>query len=97
VFHVDDIHSLSQFQRDTKAFIKRLKKTGQPAVLTVNGRAQVVVQDAAAYQELLGKLDRAEMTAAVLEALESLGSDPGRPVEEVMEEIRRRHKLPPPA
>ncbi len=48
-----DIISLTDFQRSAKQHIARLSKTGKPQVLTVNGRAELVVQDAAAYQKLL--------------------------------------------
>ena len=40
-----DIHSLSDFQRNTKEHLQRLKRSGRPEVLTVNGKAEVVVQD----------------------------------------------------
>ncbi len=45
--------------------LARLKSTGQPEVLTVNGRAEVVVQDAAAYQALLDRLDTVEAIASI--------------------------------
>ena len=48
-----DIHSLSTFKRDTAKLVRQLKKTGQPVVLTVNGKAELVVQDAESYQKLL--------------------------------------------
>jgi PHD/YefM family antitoxin component YafN of YafNO toxin-antitoxin module len=48
-----DIHSLSDFQRNAKDHIRKLEQSGKPAVLTVNGEAEVVVQSAEAYQKLL--------------------------------------------
>src|SRR5690242_21392821 len=57
----NDIHSLSHFKRNTPALMKRLKETGNPIVLTVNGKAEVVVQDAAAYQRLAQLAEKAEM------------------------------------
>lgn len=53
MIHLDDIHSLTEFARNTKAFAKKLKKTGRPVVLTVNGRVEFVVQEAHEYQHLL--------------------------------------------
>lgn len=61
-----DIESVSAFKRDSSAMAARLKKSGRPIVLTVNGREELVVQDAAAYrrlQELAALADRAEMIA----------------------------------
>ena len=37
MIHLDDIYSLTEFQRHTKEHIERLKQTGRPEVLTVNG------------------------------------------------------------
>ena len=41
-----DIDSLTSFKRDTSGFLERLKKTGEPVILTINGKAELVVQDA---------------------------------------------------
>jgi hypothetical protein len=58
-----DIHPLSDFQRNARAYVRRLKETGRPEVLTVHGRAEVVVQHADAYQRLL---DLAGTAAAIV-------------------------------
>jgi PHD/YefM family antitoxin component YafN of YafNO toxin-antitoxin module len=54
---VADIRSLSDFQRNTKKHLRRLKTSGKPEVLTVNGQAELVVQSAQAYQKLLRQAD----------------------------------------
>jgi prevent-host-death family protein len=53
-----DIHPLTNFKRHTSGFVKRMKRTKRPVVLTVNGKAELVVQDASSYQSLLERLDR---------------------------------------
>ena len=53
---VRNIHPLDHFKRQTAEFRERLKATGQPEVLTVDGRAELVVQDAAAYQDIVQEL-----------------------------------------
>ncbi len=50
-----DITSLSNFQRNTREFLQGLKESARPLVLTVNGKAELVVQDAEAYQRLLDR------------------------------------------
>jgi hypothetical protein len=42
-----DIHSLTDFKRQTPEFLRQLKETGHPLVLMINGKAELVVQDAA--------------------------------------------------
>jgi prevent-host-death family protein len=55
---LEDIGSLTDFARNTKAHLKRLRRTGRPELLTVNGKAQVVVQSACAYERLLKSLEK---------------------------------------
>jgi prevent-host-death family protein len=54
----EDIGSLTDFNRNTKAHLKRLRRTGRPELLTVNGKAEVVVQSASAYQRLLNLVQK---------------------------------------
>jgi len=58
VIRPEDIGSLTDFARNTKAHLKRLRRTGRPELLTVNGKAEVVVQSAPAYQRLLNLLEK---------------------------------------
>ena len=51
-----DIHTLDSFRRKTKQHVDRLQSTGRPEVLTVNGKPSVVVQDAAAYEQQMEKV-----------------------------------------
>ena len=74
-----DIDSLSEFKRNTKAFMARLKKSGNPVVLTINGRAAVVVQDASAFQKLIEQEERPEMESFLRESLAD--ADAGRTVD----------------
>jgi prevent-host-death family protein len=89
-----DIHSLTDFKRRTGEFVDQLKRTGHPLVLTVNGRAELVVQDAASYQQLLDLRDRLDAIGGIREGLEAVRAGQTRPLEEVFEEIRREHEVP---
>jgi prevent-host-death family protein len=95
--HLDDIYSLTEFQRHTKEHLARLKQTGRPEVLTVNGRAELVVQDAASYQKLLELLDYAEAVAGIKQGLASMRRGEGRPAAEVFQHLRSTHQMPPDA
>jgi PHD/YefM family antitoxin component YafN of YafNO toxin-antitoxin module len=94
MLHVDDIYSLTDFQRHAKEHIERLKQTGRPEVLTVNGKAELVVQDAAAYQKLLDLLDRAEALEGIRQGLESMHRGKGRPAAKVFQDLRKKHHIP---
>jgi len=54
----EDIRSFTDFARNAKAHVDRLRRTGRPELLTVNGKAEVVVQNAAAYQRLIESLEK---------------------------------------
>jgi len=89
-----DIDSLTHFKRNTTEVIQQLKTTGEPMVLTVNGKAEVVVQDAASYQRMLELVDRAEAIVGVKKGLESMTRGEGIPADEAVKRLRRKHKIP---
>lgn len=88
---LNDIHPLTGFLRDHKAHLERLAATGRPEVLTVNGKARVVIQDAEAYQKMLDALDTIETERIVRERLASLDrGEAGVPAEQVLADVRKR-------
>jgi prevent-host-death family protein len=89
-----DIQSLTTFRRSSSDFIKQLKKTKRPVVLTVNGKAAAVVQDAEAYQRLLDIAARADAEEGIRQGLDDVAHGRTRPASEVFDEIRRRHAIP---
>ena len=91
--NVTDIYSLTDFQRNAKEHLRRMKKSGRPVVLTVNGKAEVVVQDAASYQKLLDLIDRTEVITGIRRGLESVARGEGRPAKDALEGVRRKHKI----
>jgi len=64
-----DIMSLSTFKRDSNKVMRQMKKTKEPVVLTVNGKAAIVVQDAESYQHLLELKERAEVVETLRQRL----------------------------
>ena len=74
-----DIQSLSNFKRHTPDFLRQLKETGEPVLLTIKGKSELVAQDAASYQRLLALADRWESYEAVKEGLASVARGEGRP------------------
>lgn len=64
-----------------------MKKTKKPVVLTVNGKAELVVQDAKSYQELLEAKDRMEAIQGIKRGLESMKRSAGKPAETFFQEF----------
>lgn len=79
-----DIHSMTTFKRNSSGLMKRIKKTGRPLVLTVKGKAEAVVLDAAAYQDVADHLDA---IASIRRGLAQAKKGLGRPVDEVFDEL----------
>jgi len=91
MINLSDIHPLTAFLRDHKAHIERLASTGRPEVLTINGKARVVVQDAESYQKMVAAIDATETERIVRERLASLDRcDAGVPARQVLGDVRRR-------
>jgi prevent-host-death family protein len=92
------IDSMTNFKRQTAEYLERLHKTGEPVVLTVNGRAQVVVQDAAAYQKLLeaaAKAEREETVAAIREGLADVKAGRTKPARAALKSLAKKFGIPP--
>src|SRR5258708_29671473 len=90
---VKDIHSLSDFQRNTKRYVRKLKTSGKPAVLTVNGGAELVVQSAKAYQKLLEDKELLDGLRRISRGLEQARRGEGRPMKAFLEGITQKHGI----
>jgi len=88
-----DIQSLTTFRRRSGDFIKQLKKTKRPVVLTVKGKATAVVQDAEAYQRLLDVAARADAVEGIRQGLVDAKKGKARPAKEYFAEFEAEHGI----
>ncbi len=88
---LNEIHSLTDFQRNAKEHLARRKESGRPMVLTVNGKAEIVVQDAQSYQKMLEAIDRAEAIEGIRRGLEDVKHGRTQPLREALDEISLKH------
>jgi prevent-host-death family protein len=88
-----DIQSLTTFRRRSGDFMKQLKKTKRPVVLTVKGKAAAVVQDAEAYQRLLDIAAAADAREGIRQGLEDVRKGRTRPAREFFAEFEAKHGL----
>jgi prevent-host-death family protein len=82
-----DIHSLTDFKRNTTEFVQRLKQTKHPLVLTVNGKAELVVQDAESYQQLLDAVELLETLKGIKLGLEQKSRGEGTKAEDFFAQL----------
>ena len=91
------IDSLTNFKRQTADYLRQLHSSGEPLVLTVNGKAEVVVQDAGAYQRLIeraARADREESVAAIREGLADAEAGRVKPARKALKTLARKFGIP---
>ena len=89
-----DIQSLTTFRRRSGDFMKQLKKTKRPVVLTVKGKAAAIVQDAAAYQHLLDIAASASAEEGIRQGLEDVKQGKVRPAREFFADFEAGRGIP---
>jgi prevent-host-death family protein len=89
-----DIQSLTTFRRRSGDFMKQLKKSKRPVVLTVKGKAAAIVQDAEAYQHLLDIAARVDADEGIRQGLEDAKKGKIRPAKEFFDEFEAEHGIP---
>ena len=88
-----DIQSLTAFRRNSASMLKRVRKSKRPLVLTVNGKAAAIVQDAEAYQRLLDVAARADAREGIRQGLEDARKGRTQPAREFFSEFRAERGL----
>ena len=89
-----DIQSMTTFRNNSAEFLEHIRQTKRPLILTVNGRAAAVLQDAESYQRLLDIAAEASAAEGIRQGLEEVAAGKARPALEVFAEFRARHDIP---
>lgn len=93
MIRMTDIHPLTDFLRNYREHLKRMKKGGRPHVLTVNGKAELVIQDAASFERLMDHLDEVEAIAGIRHGLQDVDAGRTRGTKKVLDGMRRKLKI----
>ena len=93
MINIKSIQSLTDFKRNTNEHIKELRKSRSPLVLTVNGKAELVVFDSDSFQEFLNRIEYAESVRAIQEGIDSFARGEGRPADEALAELAREYGI----
>jgi len=86
----EDIHSLTDFKKNTNEFIHDLRKTGRPTVLTVNGRAELVVINAAAFQKIQKQLESKKTVLEIKQSLKDFEEGKFSESDKVFSDLKKR-------
>jgi prevent-host-death family protein len=87
---IRDIESLSTFKRQTARLVRQMKKTGEPVVLTINGKAELVVQDAASYQQMASLAGKIASLETLRRSLEDADAGRTRSMRSAVKSLGRR-------
>jgi prevent-host-death family protein len=88
-----DIQSLSVFKRDSSKFAKQMQKTKQPIVLTVNGKASLVVQDAESYEELLEAKEKLETLKAIQKGMAEIKNGQSKSSDQFFQDFFEKYNI----
>jgi len=89
-----DVQAMTAFRRNPARFLKQVKKTKKPLMLTVNGRTEAVVQDADEYQRLLDLAAQADEEEGVRQGMEDVRKGRVYPAREILAKFRRDRGIP---
>jgi prevent-host-death family protein len=89
-----DIQPMTTFRNHSAEIMQHLKDTKRPVILTVNGKAAAVIQDAEAYQHLLDLAAEANAAEGIRQGIEDLRTGRTRPAATVFDEIRAGYGMP---
>lgn len=74
MFQLEDIHPLTDFQRNAKSHLNRVNKTGRPEVLTVNGRAEAVLVGRKAYEKMQDAMEELAAIKSIQTSLDQMSA-----------------------
>ena len=82
------------FKTEHSQFVEQMRDSGRPLVLTINGKSELVVQDAAAYQKMLDRMDQLEAREGIQRGLADVEAGRVTPLREFEKQFRTKHGLP---
>lgn len=88
-----DIQPMTTFRNHSAEFMQHIRKTKRPVVLTVNGKAAAVLQDAQAYQRLLDLAATANAAEGIRQGLHDKESGKTKPARAIFSKLREEYGL----
>ena len=86
----EDIKSVSELKKRTHEIFEQAHHTGRPVIVTVNGKPDVVLLDAAVFEKKLKVLN---LGALLSEAETDIKKKRTRPVRDFLKELKRNAKI----
>ena len=81
---------LTEFKQKSSAIISQVQKTKNPAVLTVNGRAQAVLIDPESYQNMVNQIALLRSADQITASLIEMENDEGIESDVFFKKLRKK-------
>lgn len=88
-----NIQSLTSFKRNTSESVEQLKKSKSPLILTVNGKAELVVVSAEDYEEMTERLEQAETVSAINKGIEAFENGEYLSAREALTNLKEKYGI----
>ncbi len=89
-----DIQTLSEFKKNASKFVKQVHETQQSIVLTVNGKAALVIQDPKSYQKLIDSREYSETVQLLRKRAADIENAEKWPThKEVFDQVRGKYNI----
>ena len=84
-------HTLAEFKNNSDELARQIKTSGEPLILTIDGKPELAVCDLQSYRKFQGCLEEQASHEDLRRSIEQVNAGQGRLAEEVHEEIRRKY------
>lgn len=85
--------SLTEFQRNAKAFVSALNSSGEPVLITVNGKIQAVLIDPETYEKYEELRERSNFIRALREGEAAIAEGKVHSAADVIRELKTKYGI----
>jgi hypothetical protein len=90
MFQPHDIHTLTEFERNSTWLLQRLEQSGRTLVLTVEGCPKAILVGVATFERMAQLAERAEAIDGIRRGLLDVDAGRAMPLEELEAAARKR-------
>jgi len=85
---------MTTFRNNSAEILQHIKNSQRPVILTVNGKAAAVLQDAESYQRLLDLVASASAAEGIRQGRDDMVNGRTEPATAVFNELRKKYGIP---
>lgn len=94
MIHTQQIHPLTEFLRNSKAFTDRIDREKEPVGLTVNGKVKLVLMDSETFEALSAIQEHQRFIAAMRESEQAVKDGKVTSLQEFDKDMRAEFGIP---